>query len=274
MALALLCAGKSSAQVNFQLTLMPDKKTYMVSMIPEKTFSFPQNITGTAQVTIRIPTKTRFTAGDVKNLQSGVEWHNNVTLEGLTADPTHDYISFALKTMGTKNIPYEAGKETPLFSFRNIRNDCVGTMELVVDNDPSVLKVFQEGYNVKNHISILGLRGEGAKGVLNAKADCNAIATGVNESQYAFKIHAAYPVPTFDALTIEYQNTLSDAKNLQLVVTDILGKEITRQGIPLSMNREKVQINVSDWSNGLYLFRITDGKGRASATQKFVVQTP
>ncbi len=271
LALALLSLGKSHAQVKFQLTLMPDKKTYMVSMIPDRTLVFPQNITGTAQVTVRIPTKLRFTAGEIKSLLTGVEWQNNVHLEGLKSDTQHDYISFALKTMGTKNIPYEEGKETPLFTFKNIRNDCVGLMELVADNDPSVLKVIQEGYNVKNHLSIMGIRGEAAKGVVNTKADCNAISTGINEGNHPFKIHAAYPIPAHDELTIEYQNTLADAKNLQLVVTDIVGKEVLQKSIPLSINRETMQLNVSNWSAGLYLFRISDAQGRVSATQKFVV---
>jgi hypothetical protein len=269
--IALFAASKSMAQVKYQLTLMPDNTTYLVSMIPEKTLTFPHNITGTAQITVRIPAKSRFIAGEIKNLQAGVEWLSNVHLEDLKSDPTHEYVSFALKTMGTRNIPYEADKETPLFSFRNVRNGCVGTIELVSSDDPSVLKVIQEGYNVQNHLSIFGVRGEAAKGVLNQKADCNAISTGINDAESPFKILAAYPVPTNEDLTVEYQNTLGNVENLQLVVSDVLGKEISRQRLPLSIQREKLTLNVTNWSSGLYLFKMVDGKGWSSATQKFVI---
>lgn len=262
---------KSQAQVKLQLTLMADKKTYMVSMLPEKTLTMPQNITGTAQVTVRIPAHVRFTAGDIKNLQTGVEWVNSVHLESPKADAQHDYISFSLKTMGTRNIPYEMGKETPLFTFTNIRTDCVGLVELIDDNDPSVSKVLKEGYNVKNHLSVMGVQGEAVTGVLTKKADCSAIASSVTDLNSPFKILSAFPIPASTDLTIEYQMTVKDATKGQLIIKDMVGKEITRQNIPLSINREKASVTVSTWAVGLYLFHIQDAQGRVSGVQKFVV---
>ena len=66
--LACGCLTKSIAQVNFQLDLMADRKTYVVSMVATETWAYPQNITGTAQVTVRIPANTRFTAGRITSL--------------------------------------------------------------------------------------------------------------------------------------------------------------------------------------------------------------
>ena len=123
--LACGCLTKSLAQVNFQLDLMPDRKTYVVSMVSTETWAYPQNITGTAQVTVRIPANTRFTAGRITSLQQGVQWLDNARIERPVADPTHDYVSFSLVTMATKNIPYVRGVETPLFTFQNLQNDCV-----------------------------------------------------------------------------------------------------------------------------------------------------
>ena len=51
-----LASFSANAQVDFKLTYNPDTKQYTVSVVPLATYTAPQNITGTGQVTIKVPT--------------------------------------------------------------------------------------------------------------------------------------------------------------------------------------------------------------------------
>jgi hypothetical protein len=280
--LACGCLTKSSAQVSFQLSLLADQKTYLVSMIPAETWAYPKNITGTAQVTVRIPANVRFTAGNITSLQAGVKWLDNAHIETPASDPTHDYVSFSLTTMATKNIPYQQGVETPLFTFTNIQNDCVGKVELIDNNETIVTKITSEGFNIKNHLSTLATKGGEAVASTqgNRVVDCSAttVAQDLNKD---LSILNAYPVPATDLLTIEWTSRAADAPNTVLIATNALGQEVFTQKIdPLSWNipmpsgikgnLNKVDINVIEWASGLYLFHFVNDKG-VSATQKVLV---
>jgi hypothetical protein len=280
--LACGCLTQATAQVSFQLSLMADHKTYMVSMTPSETWAYPKNITGTAQVTVRIPANVRFTAGNIISLQAGVKWLDNARIETPASDPTHDYVSFSLTTMATKNIPYQQGVETPLFTFTNLQNDCVGKVELIDNNEVVVTKITAEGFNVKNHLSTLATKGgEAFTGIQgNRVADCSA-STAAQDLNKDLSILNAYPVPATDLLTIEWTNGAVDAQNTVLIATDILGQEVLNQKIrPLSWNIPtssgikgnlgKVDINVVGWASGLYLFHFVNDKG-VSAPQKVLV---
>ena len=268
--LACGCLTKSLAQVNFQLDLMPDRKTYVVSMISSETWAYPQNITGTAQVTIRIPANTRFTAGRITSLQQGVQWLDNARIERPAADPTHDYVSFSLTSMATKNIPYVQGVETPLFTFQNLQNDCVGRVELIDNNEATVKNVTAAGFNVKNHISVLAKKGEAfttTQSSTNRVADCSQ--STVTQETNGLSALNVYPIPATDVVTIEWTaQTLTDAQNTVLIVTNTLGQEVLSQKIdPLSIKGtlNKIELNVSTWANGMYLFHFVNNKGTSIA---------
>jgi Secretion system C-terminal sorting domain len=272
--LACGCLNQASAQVSFQLALMSDHKTYMVSMTPSETWAYPKNITGTAQVTVRIPANVHFTAGNITSLQAGVKWLDNARIETPASDPTHDYVSFSLTTMATKNIPYQQGVETPLFTFTNLQNDCVGKVELIDNNETVVTKITAEGFNVKNHLSTLATKGGEAVASVsgNRVADCSA-STGAQDLNKDLSILNAYPVPATDLLTIEWTSRVVDAPNTVLIATDILGQEVYSKKIdPLSIkgNLNKIDVNVTEWASGLYLFHFINDKG-VSATQKVLV---
>jgi Secretion system C-terminal sorting domain len=268
------CLAQATAQVSFQLALMADQKTYLVSMTPAETWVYPKNITGTAQVTVRIPANVRFTAGNITSLQAGVKWLDNARIETPTSDPMHDYVSFSLTTMATKNIPYTQGVETPLFTFTNIQNDCVGKVELIDNNDAVVSKVTAEGFNVKNHLSTLATKGgEAFTGIQGSRiADCTA-STATLDLNKDLSILNAYPVPATDLLTIEWTSRAVDAQNTVLIATDILGQEVFNKKIdPLSIkgNLNKIEVDVVEWASGLYLFHFVNDKG-VSVTQKVLV---
>ena len=272
--LACGCLTKSTAQVSFQLSLMPDRKTYLVSMTPAQTWAYPKNITGTAQVTVRIPANARFTAGRITSLQQGVKWLDNARVERPAADRMHDYVSFSLTSMATKAIPYQANVETPLFTFTNIQNDCVGKVELVDNADATTQNVVAEGFNVKNHISVLAMHGEAFAGAQGSRvADCSAT-TNAQDLNNGLYVQTVYPTPATDLVTIEWTDSqASKAQNTVLIVTDVLGQEMVNQKIdPLSIkaSTNKIELDVRSWASGVYLFHFVNDKG-LSPSQKIVV---
>ena len=54
---ALLCSGNLVAQIQFQLSWLPQESAYLVSMVPQTDWAAPFNITSTAQVTLKVPTE-------------------------------------------------------------------------------------------------------------------------------------------------------------------------------------------------------------------------
>jgi hypothetical protein len=273
--LACGCLTKSTAQVSFQLSLMPDRTTYLVSMTPTQTWVYPKNITGTAQVTVRIPANVRFTAGNITSLQQGVKWLDNARVERPAADRTHDYVSFSLTSMATKAIPYQANVETPLFTFTNIQNDCVGKVELVDNAAATTQNVTAEGFNVKNHLSVMAMQGEAFEAATQGSrvADCSAT-TNAQDLNNGLYVQTVYPTPATDLLTIEWTDThISKAQNTVLIITNALGQEMINQKIdPLSMKgaTNKIDLDVRPWASGVYLFHFVNDKG-LSPTQKIVV---
>ena len=65
-----------NAQVQFMLDADPKTKIYVVSMLPNITWEYPQNRTATAQITIKAPTGA-FDLKDFTSLTPGVEWDMN-----------------------------------------------------------------------------------------------------------------------------------------------------------------------------------------------------
>jgi hypothetical protein len=65
------------------------------------------------------------------------------------------------------------------------------------------------------------------------------------------KIH-----PTFGTFTLSYNSKLP-GQNSQLIITDVLGREIYHQAINNSTNQT---INISQWSEGVYFYQITNNK--------------
>jgi hypothetical protein len=76
LAFIIFCFGGISthAQVKFKLTRQEDRKTYIVSMISEETYEGNQNITGTAQVTLRIEGTADFLIREITSLGSATHF--------------------------------------------------------------------------------------------------------------------------------------------------------------------------------------------------------
>jgi len=95
-----------------------DNGDYIVSLLPDTSWTFPRNIVSTAQVTVKVPTGG-FVIGEISDLIDGVTFfqsgRNNTPIE----NPLFDYLSFSLGTQGTSRIPFQKGEKVALFSFNN-----------------------------------------------------------------------------------------------------------------------------------------------------------
>lgn len=75
-----------------------------------------------------------------------------------------------------------------------------------------------------------------------------------------------YPNPATEAVQIQ----LKQQEDVEVLVTDVLGREVYRK-IPRSAQNYKMELDVSGWPNGVYLVSVINQKGIRS-TQRLVVQ--
>jgi hypothetical protein len=145
--------NKLFGQVEFKIEMLSDSLTYMVVMKPNATWNPPFNITSSAQVTIKAPTGG-FDIANVTSLVATTNWSHNATYVAPNEEPTHDYFSIGLTSLGTSAFTYQAGNEVPVFTFEN-SGTCTGLVELMEAGDPFTPPNSQNG-NVGNQITILG----------------------------------------------------------------------------------------------------------------------
>lgn len=139
------------AQVAFDIELLPDC-TYQVFLVPEVTWESSQKITATAQVTIVSSTGT-LEIGDLQSING--TWSNNSNISAPVENPTMDYHTIGLTSLGTMDISYTAGVPEPLFTFSNTGNCSGEDITLISNNDP-FLPPNSENANVGNKITTLG----------------------------------------------------------------------------------------------------------------------
>ncbi len=75
-----------------------------------------------------------------------------------------------------------------------------------------------------------------------------------------------YPNPATETVQIQ----LKQQEEVEVIVTDVLGREVYRE-IPRSTRNDTMQFDVSGWPNGIYLVSVINQKGIRS-TQRLVVQ--
>ena len=88
--------------------------------------------------------------------------------------------------------------------------------------------------------------------------------SGIWEPSDAENSVSVYPDPASTSITI-HQSTIS--ANQQLLITDILGNSVYSQSIN---NSSQSTINVSQWSNGVYFYKITKENGTERG--KFMIE--
>lgn len=256
----LLLGTFASAQVKLSLTLLPDGKTYQVAMLPETTWTTPQNTTGAVQVVVAVPGTEPFL---VKNLESklpGVTWLDDSYVENPDAAPDWQFISFSIKELGTKNIPYEAGVETPLFIFRSASGDCHNGLQLFDNNDPVVKAVAKNKFNITQNFTVLGMRGNAFAGIAHTAVDCPQLPTDQPEN-WIGKVKAS-PIPAGSFVDFSWVNQ-AGVESLELQLFNDKGQIVQQHTLSTKPGAQTFHAELSAKAQGIYSATfIANGKQR------------
>ncbi len=240
----------SSAQVQFKLAFSQETERYTVSIIPVATYTNPQNITGTGQVTIKVPTNN-FDPVDIADHLTGMHWEANSRNNSPTESPEYDYISFGLVIQGIAFPEYVAGEELPLFSFQNAFG-CNGAITLVDNDDDEFMPPNSQNANIGNALTILGAGGE-AWGGISGSAVCNCDPNAVLSAKEEVGVsgYAIFPNPAseFVNVKIDWAGEVSDAN---ILIVDATGKQVMAAQANLTTGKNTQKIQVSDLVPGSY----------------------
>ncbi len=239
------------AQVRFNLSLMPDQRTYLVSMVPETTWPSPQNTVGSVQVVVQTQADKAFLAGEIKSMIPGLSWSDNAYVEKPPAADQYNFVCFVLNERGTNKIPFEAGLETPLFTFVNLEPGCIGPLHLVENSNVTVRNVVQnDRLNITQNLMVLGARGNAYTGIVNKTADCTVLNTSSNAGSPVENLRV-FPVPASNLLNISWVNKSSKSAN-SLFVSNMLGKTVALENLSEMRGEQHIQLDVSNYPTGLY----------------------
>lgn len=259
----------TTAQVQFKLTMLEDGETYQVSLIPEKTWTHPYNITSTAQVTIKVPTNS-FEVKDLTSLQLDIEWQDNSRSDAPAEAPDTDYISFGLASLGTVDFNYEAGVEMPLFQFKNAL-PCQGSVILMDNTEDPFMAPNSRSANVGNSITIFGARGEAYRGNVATFSEipCQAdFSTSIEKEEIIAEELTVYPNPAINEVFVDMSWTEGTTTGA-FVILDATGKEVKRQPATLNDGFNKTQLPVETLTFGIYSIEFQFA-GKSLAIDRFV----
>ncbi len=138
----------------YKLKLMPDGESWGAYVKPAPGV-FPntnQTIVGTGQVTVVMPKE--YTVNSVTSVNG--TWASDAVVIGPTENPTKRYQSFGLITE-TNPIPFQAGVETLLFTFKG-NGSCPDDIYLIeTQSDPFNDLPNSEGSNPSNEITVFDM---------------------------------------------------------------------------------------------------------------------
>lgn len=250
------------AQVKFKLT-RSGPALYTVSMVAEKSLTSRQAVTGTMQVSLKVKSSEGFVLADIVSLQPDVEWDNGSVLKSPDGARDYDYISLAMRSIATKSLPYEAGREVPLFTFRNSGTP-VSSVQLLNNATEPLVKARQNRFNVRNQISVLGF------GPINAY-------TGnlgdISPASQQLIIKQLFPNPATNRVTLVWDNYINGYEGeVKVGVSESgNGREVMKQTEFMRQGSNKADLDVTKLNTGVYLVHIEKEGERLSKSLKLLI---
>jgi hypothetical protein len=263
--IAALAALTAQAQVKFNLTLLDDKKTYQVSIVPEKTWDAPFNITGTGQITLVTNTGT-FEVKNFENINPNIEWHFNSRTNNPQENDGFDYHSVGLKSLGTSLLTYKSGIEIPLFTFENAL-PCTGSISLLDHSKDQFFKNPNKKANIGNYISVYGAEGDAYKGNIGkGEAPCALALNSTNlELNESFTLS---PNPFISDLNVKGEfEKLNNASKIR--ITNELGTTVFEKELENQNSIKSLELNLEFLTNGIYSVSIIKN-GKVAFSEKVV----
>ena len=265
-----VCSISTKAQVKFKLTRQADSQTYTVSMVSEKTYEGSQNITGTAQVTLKVGATKNFIIRELTSLQAEISWVNNATISNNALAPENTYISFGMQTMAHNVFKYKKGEEILLFTFKNVGDIKAETSLLNNEQDIMAQSAQKTKYNLKNYISIIGF------GYGNAYlGNIEPVQMLPNDAMKTYmQIQNIYPNPATDKVIISWENRLADSddiKKLEILIFDITGLEKIRKSVSSSYGKQSQEIILPELKAETYFVKLQRDEKYSTQAFKFIV---
>ena len=153
--LMLFISYSASAQVQYKIEYNSATQRYQVVMKPLANYSGTAAYTGSAQVTLVVPTGGNFTPTALQS-QFGAWNLDNAIVRTPSENPSFDYVSFYMPSTVT-GVNYTSNVEMPLFSFA-ATGSCTGGINLINNaTDPFMPNpTNSKNINVGNQISVFG----------------------------------------------------------------------------------------------------------------------
>lgn len=247
-------SSASFAQVQFKLDYNSKQDRYIVSVVPDMTYEAPKNITGTGQISIKVPTG-KFDVIDIESLHPLMMWEANSRNDSPIEASDWDFISFGLITHGAPQIDYQKGVEIPLVSFRNAQG-CTGEILLVDNSTEAFMPPNSQQANIGNQLTIFGAGGNAyIKNIGNGSANCgNYALTNTNDILATAKVEI-YPNPAKEKLNVTFDWQLDRAETT-LNIMDAQGKVVMAKQFSIKKGFNEMNLNVSLLPQGAYMIEV------------------
>ncbi|MCK6693065.1 MAG: hypothetical protein L6Q97_13320, partial [Thermoanaerobaculia bacterium] len=243
---------------------------YTVSVISEKSWTAPMNKTGSAQIILRVPAGVAFVPAITSRIE-GLVWADNAYIENLQQAPGYTFVAIAMVNGPTDKINFSEGEVTPLFDFVNAAGECPGLVELTSNDDPLIRSVVAEGFNVTQHIAVLGARGNAYAGIATGAVDCGLVSGAPDNTGSDIENIKVAPLPADEQVTVTW-NRVSDAtRDVEMAIHNISGQLIWLQSIPAGKGEFTQNIMVKDWKPGLYHLVFQSADGRHSVPHNLLI---
>ncbi|MEM1118815.1 MAG: T9SS type A sorting domain-containing protein [Bacteroidota bacterium] len=255
------------AQVKFLLDYNARTGEYTVSMMPERTWTSPQNKTATGQVTIKATTG-QLVVKDVVSHVEDTDWIPSGKVTSPMESPKYDYHFFRLKTPGLTEMPYRAFRPTKLFTF-TIEANCAREVMLVSNKEDAFLPPNSRSVNIGNSIGALGANGEAYIGNISdlpifcpyADPPKKDTETKIVETQPeivpVIGKTVIYPNPTVNEVAISL-NWLGTKGSKNIMAYNSAGELVRFFQQDFQEGANRFTLEISDFDNGVYNFQVVD----------------
>lgn len=261
---ALFYFNALTGQVWYKLDLMEDQETYQISLVSDVSWSLPNNITSTGQVTIKAPT-LEFDVEEFESIHPQLTWEYNSRFNAPLESSDFDYFSFGLAS-SSRDFDYEAGEEVPIIRFKNSKgcSDFVGLLDN--DVDPYAFSKTKK-VNVGNQLTVVGARGNaylGNKGIKLVKCKKQ-----IKTKDLFVKDLVLFPNPAFNILNINLDWT-TDNQIGQFFIRDNSGKVIVNKQQQLQKGFNEINFDIAPLAGGIYHIELTNAAKEIIPLDRFV----
>lgn len=280
----------SSASLPAQVKLLLDYNArtdeYTVSMMPERTWSYPKNKTATGQITLKATTG-QFEVKEIVSHVANTKWGTAGRVNHPIESPKYDYIFFRLRTPGLTEMPYKAFKPTKLFTF-TLESNCAREVMLVNNEEDPFLPPNSRNVNIGNSLGALGANGEAYIGNISdlpifcpyaaapalaeesATSDSKIVEpTSENTSLLTNKL--LYPNPTVKEVqvTLKWNGTAGKRDVLAYNSAGELVKYFQRD---IQKGDNNFTLDIGNFDNGIYNFLLVDDQQNLTLGKVIKVQ--